>query len=80
MDSNSYNFEGHNSGVNCIAVSNQKTLVLTCSEDGSARMWDVKSAEQLMVVDREHNFKAKDEVANISHFKYSHHQILMDSQ
>ena len=50
--------KGHDALVNSVSVNNSLTYALTCSEDNTAKIWDLSSTEKLLIFDKvEHNLK-----------------------
>jgi WD40 repeat protein len=42
-------YKGHTAKVNCVAFAPDLTRVLTGSEDGTARLWDAASGQELAI-------------------------------
>ena len=40
--------------LNGISIGNQNSLVVTCSDDCTARIWDIRSSEQVHVLKAHH--------------------------
>ena len=38
-------FEGHEDGINCLAIAADESVLVSGSEDGTARIWDLEAAE-----------------------------------
>jgi len=41
-----YQLEGHEDGVNCLAVSSDDSVLVSGSEDNTARVWSIEDVEQ----------------------------------
>ena len=38
-------FEGHEDGINCLAIAADESVLVSGSEDGTARIWDLEAEE-----------------------------------
>ena len=44
-------FEGHEDGINCLAIAADESVLVSGSEDGTARIWDLEAAEEAEAVE-----------------------------
>jgi WD40 repeat protein len=60
-----HTFKGHEASLNGISSGNQNSLLVTCSEDCTARIWDIRTAEQVHVL-KAHNISTTNALFNAS--------------
>ena len=39
-------FEGHEDGINCLAIAADESVLVSGSEDGTARIWDLEAVDE----------------------------------
>ena len=39
-------FEGHEDGINCLAIAADESVLVSGSEDGTARIWDLEAIDE----------------------------------
>ena len=44
-------FEGHEDGINCLAIAADESVLVSGSEDGTARIWDLEAEEAATAAD-----------------------------
>ena len=43
-------FEGHEDGINCLAIAADESVLVSGSEDGTARIWDLEAVDEANTV------------------------------
>ena len=43
-------FEGHEDGINCLAIAADESVLVSGSEDGTARIWDLEAVDEATTV------------------------------
>eukprot|EP01080_Neovahlkampfia_damariscottae_P004939 gene4939-8536_t len=58
-------FKGHEDSLNGISIGNQNSLIVTCSDDCTARIWDIRTSEQVHIL-KAHNISTTNALFNAS--------------